>query len=521
MPAAGPAAAPLKPTASGTPSAVPDVKPPALPDLPELPPAAAAPAPSSSPAQAPAAAPAPIELEVAPSADAGADVAPAPAEKPAGSGGSAALTEPAPAGSVAALPPLEVAPPAASPAALTAQRAPGPAGPPRSDPQVVLASGEKTQQQPPAPADPASLADRRRRVVLVEPGRPLAKVGEEVVTYHDVMSLVLQHRAYEQLRAAYEGGNASDKREVEKQMKMMKIAMLEDLINRSLLAQEAKRHITKRKEGATMLNSIYEEADQRFRESEVLPLQRKYSLDSESQVKEKLAEQGRSLPEMQQAFRQMYLGEMYLHSILRDKVKVELPDMRKYYSEHRMKHEFDRPALITWREIVVEPVKSPPSKGTKDDTKIPFEGDSINLAAARGEAIAILERLRKGEDFATLARTESDGPAASRSHGGLMETSPGGYGIAAVNKALETLPMGQVSDLIEGPDGYHIVKVEKRRAAGPATFEEVQNKIKPLIENEKWNRERVALITKLRKNNYIKIYAAKSKKVDEPKPAKT
>ena len=366
-----------------------------------------------------------------------------------------------------------------------------------------------------------SLPDRRRRVELSEPGRPLAKVGEEVVTYHDVMALVLQHRAYEQLRAAYNAGNTAEKREVEKQLKMMKIAMLEDLINRSLLAQEAKRHITKRKEGATMLNSIYEEADQRFRESEILPLQRKFNLDSESQVKEKLAEQGRSLPEMQQAFRQMYIGEMYLHSILRDKVKVELPDMLKYYSEHVKKHEFDRPALITWREIVVEPVKSPPGKGTKDDTKIPFEGDSINLAAARGEAIAILERLRKGEDFATLARTESDGPAASRSHGGLMETSPGGYGIPAVNQALETLRLGQVSDLIEGPDGYHIVKVEKRRAAGPATFEEVQSKIKPLIENEKWTAERIALITKLRKNNYIKIYAAKSKKADEPRPAKT
>ena len=212
---------------------------------------------------------------------------------------------------------------------------------------------------------------------------------------------------------------------------------------------------------------------------------------------------------------------MYLYSVLRDKVRVELPDMLKYYSEHADKHKFDRPALITWREIVVEPVKSAHSKGSNDDTKIPLEGDSINLAAARGEAIAILERLRKGEDFATLARTESDGPAASRSHGGLMETSPGGYGIAAVNKAVETLPIGQVSDLIEGPDGYHIVKVEKRRAAGPATFEEVQNKIKPLIENEKWNRERVALITKLRKNNYIKIYSANSRKVDEPKPAKT
>ena len=261
MPTAGPASARLKPTASSPPAAVPDVKPPALPELPELPPAAQAP--SQAPAQPPAAAPAPIELEAAPSADSGAGVA--PAEKPAGSGGSAALTEPASAGSVAALPPLESAPPStAIGTAVAAQSALKLSGSPRSDPQVVLAAGEKNKQQPPAPADPASLADRRRRVVLVEPGRPLAKVGEEVVTYHDVMGVVLQHRAYEQLRNAYQTGGPAEKREAEKHITMMKIAVLEDLINRSLLAQEAKKTITKRKEGATMLNSIYEEADQRL-----------------------------------------------------------------------------------------------------------------------------------------------------------------------------------------------------------------------------------------------------------------
>ncbi len=526
-PAAARPAALRSPASSSAAVAAPDVKPAALPDLPTLPeppPAAGAPPASSPSASGPAAAPVPIELETAPgpSPDSGAGVSPAPAASPAGSGDSAALTEPAPAGSVVALPSLEAAPPTtAAVAAIAASRAPSAAGSPPSDPQFVLASGELIKKQPAPPTDPKNSADRRRRVELLEPGRPLAKVGEEVVTYHDVMALVLQHRAYEQLFAAAFTGNDSEKREAEKHLKMLKIAMLEDLINRSLLAQEAKRQITKQKEGAKMLDAIYEEADQRFHDTEVLPLQRKYNLDTEAQVREKLAEGGRSLPEMQRSFRQMFLGEMFLHTKVRDKVKVELPDMRKYYAEHVKKHEFDRPALITWREIVVEPARSAPSKTKGDATKIPFEGESINRAAARGEAIAILERLRHGEDFATLARKESDGPSASRNNGGLMETSPGGYGIPAVNKALESLRIGQVSDLIEGPDGFHIVKVEKRRGAGPASFEELQSKIKPLIENEKWIAERNALIAKLRKSNYIKIYSAKSKKTDDVKAAKT
>ena len=302
---------------------------------------------------------------------------------------------------------------------------------------------------------------------------------------------------------------------------MLQLAILENLIDRSLLVQEAKHQVNKQKDGAKILNAIYEEADQRFRESEIDPLKRNHNLDSDQQVKDYLAKRGRSLSEMQQSFRQMYLAESYLHTKVRDKVKVELNDQLKYYDEHaNKKHDFDRPALITWREIVVEPITNDPAKAATphDPTKLFTANDGRE--AARLEATALLERLRKGEDFATLAKRESDGPAGARNQGGLMETSPGGYGIAAVNKALETLPIGKVSELIEGQDGFHIVKVENRRPAGPASFQEVQNEIKPRIENEKFVAERNALLAKLRKSTFIKKYNLK-KEADGTKSGTT
>ena len=289
--------------------------------------------------------------------------------QPAGSGGSAALTEPASAGSVAALPPLEPAPPqSATPAKTIATAAAAAAaqedraGSPRRDPQVVLTSGEQSEKPSAADASRKNPAEPRRRVVLEQPGFALAKVGEEIITYHDVMASVTQHRAYRQLEQAFHQGDATQKREVLRQLKMLKMAMLEDLINRSLLVQEAKHQINKQKEGSKILNSIYEEADQRFREVEVEPLKRMHHLDGEHQVKEYLAEQGRSLAEMQQSFRQMYLAQSYMHTKIRDKIKVDLPDQLKYYETHVARHEFDRPAPITWREIVVEPIAAAPSK---------------------------------------------------------------------------------------------------------------------------------------------------------------
>jgi peptidyl-prolyl cis-trans isomerase SurA len=134
-------------------------------------------------------------------------------------------------------------------------------------------------------------------------------------------------------------------------------------------------------------------------------------------------------------------------------------------------------------------------------------------AAARRKADGLLNALHQGEDFAKLARVESDGLTSSRNRGGLMETSPGGYAVAAVNRAIESLPIGQVSGVIEGPQSFHIVKVENRRAAGPASFAEVyQDKIKPIVQNQKFQAESAAYINKLRRDTLITIYNLKKTK---------
>ena len=63
--------------------------------------------------------------------------------------------------------------------------------------------------------------------------------------------------------------------------------------------------------------------------------------------------------------------------------------------------------------------------------------------------------------------------------------------------------------MIEGPDSFHIVKVENRRPAGPASFEEVQDKIKPKLESERMHQENDAFITKLKQNTLIDDYLDK------------
>src|SRR5262249_54557192 len=122
---------------------------------------------------------------------------------------------------------------------------------------------------------------------------------------------------------------------------------------------------------------------------------------------------------------------------------------------------------------------------------------------ARRKADSLREKLRRGANFAQVARAESDGPTSSRNQGGLMQTSPDGYAVKAVNEALQALPIGQISEVLEGPSSFQIVKVENRRSAGPATFEEVQDKIRSTLNDQRFQAERAAFLARLRERTLV------------------
>jgi parvulin-like peptidyl-prolyl isomerase len=175
----------------------------------------------------------------------------------------------------------------------------------------------------------------------------------------------------------------------------------------------------------------------------------------------------------------------YVEQKLKDRMHVELPEMLKYYNAHMNDESNHRAARINWREIVVETSRH------------------ADPAEARLKAEGLLKRLQAGEDFARLATAESEGPTAVKNAGGAMETSPGGYGVAAVNRAIETLPLNTTSGIIEGPSSFHIVKVERRRPAGPASFAETQDQIRRELFAQKTERERRILIDKLRASTIV------------------
>lgn len=245
-------------------------------------------------------------------------------------------------------------------------------------------------------------------------------------------------------------------------------------------------------------------AEKVWRDEELPPLLRKFKVSNEYQLKEPLAAKGQSLDQMREAYKAEFMAQGYMHHKIGPNLRVTLSELRDYYQEHL--HDFDRPERWTWREVVVEVGKHP------------------GRVVARKKAEAILDRLRRGDDFAKVATETSEGP--NRKDGGLWQTAPDSYAISNVNQTLRSLPPGQVSTILEGPTSYHIVRVESRRAAGPATFAEVQNEIRKAVRTKKTKVEADAFIDKLRRETVVSTifdntaYAPSLSREPSPLPAR-
>jgi parvulin-like peptidyl-prolyl isomerase len=104
-------------------------------------------------------------------------------------------------------------------------------------------------------------------------------------------------------------------------------------------------------------------------------------------------------------------------------------------------------------------------------------------AEIRKKIDGLLERARKGGDFAALAKEFTEDPG-SKDNGGLYEDFGRGKMVKPFEDAAFNVPVGQISDVVETTYGYHIVKVEGRKKEAQP-LEQVKTTIEEAIKNRK------------------------------------
>jgi peptidyl-prolyl cis-trans isomerase SurA len=301
----------------------------------------------------------------------------------------------------------------------------------------------------------------------VSAGRPAAKVGMKVITVYD-LNLSIQ----EWIRNNVPEGQSIPRREGLFIAKMV----LSQMIDRMLIVEEANRLMKSEKQKEALFSQI----EQVWQEQQIPPMLKKYKVDTPYELDQALKKQGKSLEAARKEFQDEAIAHEFMGMKLGSKTFVSLVEMRRYYNEHL--NDFDRPAQLTWREI-----------------RIPIE--SGKEAATQDQCQEILAQLKAKADFTALAKRFGKGPTADQ--GGLWETSPGAFAIAEVNQALESLQPGQTSGIIPTANSLFIVKLESRREAGPARFDEVQSDIKKKLSEEKLGQAASEYLKDLRRRTIV------------------
>jgi peptidyl-prolyl cis-trans isomerase C len=90
----------------------------------------------------------------------------------------------------------------------------------------------------------------------------------------------------------------------------------------------------------------------------------------------------------------------------------------------------------------------------------------------------IAQRVRAGEDFASVRRELGDAMVAELPEGALRVETIRQYLGATVARTATRLEPGEVSDPVRGAAGYYVLQLRERLAGEIALFEEVRSEVR-------------------------------------------
>ncbi|MCX7944736.1 MAG: peptidyl-prolyl cis-trans isomerase [Deltaproteobacteria bacterium] len=174
-------------------------------------------------------------------------------------------------------------------------------------------------------------------------------------------------------------------------------------------------------------------------------------------------------------YKKQLMTEFIQKDIIKEEIKISDEEAEKYYKEHD--REFNIPEQVKVLDMVV---------------------------AQEKEALDIINRLKKGEDFGTLAANLSIDPFTKSRAGDLPPfTRDARPDIAQA--AFSAKKPNEIIGPIKTSQGYHIIKFIKKIPPQSRTFEEVKESLKARLATIKRNEIYQNFLKELREGGNIKI----------------
>ena len=130
-------------------------------------------------------------------------------------------------------------------------------------------------------------------------------------------------------------------------------------------------------------------------------------------------------------------------------------------------------------------------------------GPSSELLEVREKAQQVYALLKKGERFEELAARYSDGPEGRR--GGSLGFVRLGDILPQIQRAIEGIVPGQITEPIASPIGMHIIRVEEGKPPQFRPFEEVKEDIRNVVFQLKSEEAYLEWIKDLKNKSYIEV----------------
>ena len=163
------------------------------------------------------------------------------------------------------------------------------------------------------------------------------------------------------------------------------------------------------------------------------------------------------------------LKATYLHfdpQAYKTEVQVSAEDIETYYFDNKEK--FATPKTVEARHILF-----------KVDAQAPKE----EVDAAKAKAEDVLGLIRKGEDFASMAKQYSEGP--SKENGGQLGAFKKEDMVAPFSEKAFSMKQGEVSEPVRTQFGWHLIKVEKINEASVQSLEDAKKTIQKTLTDDK------------------------------------
>lgn len=222
-------------------------------------------------------------------------------------------------------------------------------------------------------------------------------------------------------------------------------------------------------------------------------------IESEEQFQLALKQEGMTMPELRRSLeRQMIVSRVQQNEVMA-RVAVDEEEARAYYQAHQS--EFTSPRSVMLREIFVN---------------VPGDGQSVNVGLdeeAREKIQSIRQRALSGENFEKLATELSDAP--SKANAGLIGPLSVGDLAPEMQKLIEGMKQGDITQPLRGQRGYQILKLETATTAAITPFEEAREEISNRVVTGKRREEFEKYLQKLRGQAIIEWKNADLKKAYE------